>query len=152
LRGTIGKYAGGQDVRRLVAETARDVAGVAENPAALDRLLERTGTGLPFRARDDHLVGRRPEALAGLVGVTAEVREDEAVGHGLGHGRRRARPAQQKGDARNSALTREHSGRGGQPAQPLWSGLRRAAGADERDAPRPPGGVYQRGHEELVGP
>jgi hypothetical protein len=73
LRGARRKLARRQGVARLVREAARQVAALAEDPAAGDRGLERIRRRAGAHDRPGRRVGRR--RIAGLISSRVELRE-----------------------------------------------------------------------------
>ena len=71
LGGAVGKNGRGEDVRGLVRQLARDVAGLAENTASLRGVAKNSFVSLG-PGDDDQLGQRRRRAFAALVGVAAE--------------------------------------------------------------------------------
>ena len=122
-RAALGEDRRRQHVRRLVAEVAREVARLAEDPAALDRRFERGVVALP---RDDQrLLERRRAALAALVDVAAEGRQHQAFGDRLHGGGRLAAAAVEEGDPLHAPLSRRERRGGRDLAQPLGAEVRR---------------------------
>ena len=139
-----------QRVARLVRELARQVAALAEDPAARHR---RVDDRLDARRRVDGGDGprrrRRRRRVVRLVAAAVELGERQPLGDRLRQIGGVALAAHDERRARHVPLTR------GQPA--AVASLRSRSvprspppAADERDPPRPPARIRDRREEELV--
>ena len=151
LRGALGEDRRRQHVRRLVGELAREVAGLAEDPSALDARLERRPIVLGAAGQDQDLVERRRAPLAALVAIAAEGREHQPFRSGLDRlGQRDVSPVEPR-EALHAALSRLQGRGGGDAPQPLRREIGSLARADERNPAGPPP-VGDRRDEDLVRP
>ena len=133
-RAALGKHRRRQDIRRLVAEIARHVRRLAEDPAAFDGLLESRGRRLRRASNHEHLFRRFAASVLTLVAIAAERRESQPFGDGLYSFEWIERQALHERDPRDVPLSCRQCRGGREAAQAFEVRACGGSGADERHA------------------
>ncbi len=134
---TLGEHPGSQNVRRLVAEIARDVARLAEDAAAFDGGGELAFAGGAGDYYDD-VIGTLTVAVRCLIAVVAEHREEHPLGDRLCGLDDVCLAAMEKRHAGHATLPRRQAGSRGKPPKSIGREVSWLAGADQREARRSP--------------